>query len=358
MRSLILYSTIFFMLVTGVLGTPVICYAEGLSDQIAGEDERAASVEVGEDGMIPVTADQVKEGSYPIEVDSSSSMFRIVEAYLTVQDGQMSAVITLGGKGYLKLFMGTGEEAVASEESAYVPFVEDENGAYTYTVEVEALDKELECTGFSKRKEKWYDHQILFQAATLPKEALLIELPSYEESSGGNRKSASDNGKKSTADNKQKDNQAEVDLEDGVYRIEVELTGGTGRASVTSPANLTVVDKKGTARIEWSSPNYDYMIVHGEKYFPINEEGNSVFEIPVYAYDEAVEVIGDTTAMGEPHEIEYSLIFHADSVRSHELEGKNMSSGAIVPIVVMIVGIIAVAAGIMFIVACHRRGVQ
>ncbi len=317
MRRFIVYCAIGLLLITGVLCTPVVCYAEDLSDQIASEDERAASVEVGEEGMVPVTADQVKEGSYPIEVDSSSSMFRIVNACLTVQDGRMSAVLTLGGKGYLKLFMGTGQEAVVSEESDYSPYVEDENGAYTYTVEVEALNQELECTGFSKRKEKWYDHQILFEAATLPEDALLVELPRGESS-----------------DDRREDSQAEIDLDDGTYEIDVELAGGTGRASVVSPASITVTEKKGTARIEWSSPHYDYMTVNGQKYLPVNEDGNSVFEIPVYAYDEEMKIIADTTAMGTPHEIEYSLIFRTDSIRSEE---RRAFSGGIATAVIILV---------------------
>ena len=49
------------------------------------------------------------------------------------------------------------------------------------------------------------------------------------------------------------------------------------------------------------------MLVDGEKYLPINEEGNSVFEIPVKVLNEPFTVIGDTIAMSQPHEIEYKL---------------------------------------------------
>ena len=51
------------------------------------------------------------------------------------------------------------------------------------------------------------------------------------------------------------------------------------------------------------------MVVDGEKYLPVNTEGNSVFEIPVAAFDEPFVVIGDTVAMSKPHEIEYTLTF-------------------------------------------------
>ena len=107
-------------------------------------------------------------------------------------------------------------------------------------------------------------------------------------------------------------------MNDGTYQIDVSLSGGTGRASVSSPTELIVDDGSMTARIEWSSPYYDYMIVDGEKYLPVNEEGNSVFEIPVKNFDEPLEVVADTVAMSKPHEIEYTLIFHSDTMKEVE----------------------------------------
>lgn len=294
LKKRIIYIAALLVTITGVLGTPVICHGEEnsetaeesqVSDLIASDDERTVQQAVGEEGAEPVYAQNLKEGTYTIEVDSSSSMFRIVNAELTVKDGAMTARITLGGKGYLKLFMGTGVEAVAADASAYADFSEDSEGAYTYEVPVEALNKELECTGFSKRKEKWYDHQIFFKADTLPAEAFVME-------------------------------QETIDMQDGDYRVDVELAGGTGKAEVTSPARLHIEEKKATASIEWSSPNYDYMVVNGEKYLPVNTEGNSVFEIPVLVFDEAMTVMADTTAMSVPHEIEYTLTFDKASIQS------------------------------------------
>lgn len=101
------------------------------------------------------------------------------------------------------------------------------------------------------------------------------------------------------------------EFQDGTYQMEVELLGGSGRASVTSPAKVEIKDGKAVATLEWSSPNYDYMVVDGEKYLPVNTEGNSVFRIPVEAFDRDITVIADTVAMSTPHEIEYTLNFHA-----------------------------------------------
>lgn len=50
---------------------------------------------------------------------------------------------------------------------------------------------------------------------------------------------------------------------DGQYTIEVVLSGGSGRASITSPTTLNVAGGAMTAIIEWSSPYYEYMLVEG-----------------------------------------------------------------------------------------------
>ena len=108
-----------------------------------------------------------------------------------------------------------------------------------------------------------------------------------------------------------------MNMEDGEYSIQVDLEGGSGKAGVVSPTVLIVRDGRAFTRLQWSSSNYDYMIVDGEKYLPVNEEGmNSIFEIPILTMDEPVEVIADTTAMGTPHEVEYTLLFYADSIGS------------------------------------------
>ena len=56
------------------------------------------------------------------------------------------------------------------------------------------------------------------------------------------------------------------------------------------------------------------MLVDGEKYLPVNTEGNSVFEIPFSDLSSPVNVIADTVAMSKPHEIEYTLTFDMSEV--------------------------------------------
>lgn len=112
---------------------------------------------------------------------------------------------------------------------------------------------------------------------------------------------------------------APVEWEDGTYLIDVEVAGGTGKADIPSPVKLEVSEGLGAATLVWTSPNYDYMLVEGKKYLPTSKAGaNSMFQIPITAYDEGMSVIGDTTAMSESHEIEYTLTFDASTVRDYD----------------------------------------
>jgi len=105
-----------------------------------------------------------------------------------------------------------------------------------------------------------------------------------------------------------------LDLADGVYQISVTLSGGSGRASVESPAQLRVENGETVATIVWSSSNYDYMIVDGVRYEPLTTEEFSVFEIPIDGFDYAMPVTADTVAMSEPHEIDYIIRFDSTTL--------------------------------------------
>jgi len=108
---------------------------------------------------------------------------------------------------------------------------------------------------------------------------------------------------------------------DGNYYAEVTCEGGTGKATVLSPALIIVTDGKIEATIEWSSKNYDYMIVDGVKYLNLSEAGeNSKFTFPIEDVPSTITVIADTTAMSKPHEIEYVLTFSFSETEYTKLE--------------------------------------
>ena len=114
----------------------------------------------------------------------------------------------------------------------------------------------------------------------------------------------------------------QLGLEDGTYTAEGTLEGGSGRAAISSPVELTVKDGQMTARIEFSSPYYDYMVVDGEKYEPENTEGNSQFTIPMAGFDAGVPVTADTVAMSEPHEIDYEIVLDSTTLKSWDGQKK------------------------------------
>ena len=116
----------------------------------------------------PLGASQIAAGTYDIAVDSDSSMFNVEAAQLTVADGAMTCVLTLGGTGYGKLFMGTADEAASASEDDCIPYVEDAEGRYTYTVPVEQLNVETPCAAWSTKKEQWYDRNLTFTANGIP----------------------------------------------------------------------------------------------------------------------------------------------------------------------------------------------
>lgn len=104
------------------------------------------------------------------------------------------------------------------------------------------------------------------------------------------------------------------ELSDGNYTIEVTLTGGSGRASVDSPTQIKVEGEKITATVVWSSPFYEYMLVDGVRYEPVQTQGNSTFEIPV-VLDEDIPVSATTIAMSEPHLVDYILHFDGSTMK-------------------------------------------
>ena len=231
------------------------------------------------------------DGVYTAEFDTDSSMFHANEACdgkgtLTVENGQMTFHVSLASTHIVNLYLGKASDAADHEADWLQPTTETvtysdgtSEEVYGFDIPVSAVDADFDLAILGT-KGKWYDHVVSVRNAV---------------QQAGTAAPA-----------------------DGTYTCEVTLEGGSGRATVESPAALTVADGKMTATIVWSSPNYDYMLVDGEKYLPTNTEGNSTFEIPVSALDTALDVTADTVAMSTPHEIEYTLTFDSASLKAND----------------------------------------
>ena len=156
-------------------GYEVECVLKGLGQYDGVQQMVVSHAQAAMEAPNMVLASQIQDGTYEISVESSSNMFKIVKCVLTVESGSMSAVMTMSGDGYSKLFMGTGEEAAAASEDAYIPSVTDAEGAVTFQVPVEALNAELDCAAWSVKKEKWYDRTLTFLSDAIPAEAIAME---------------------------------------------------------------------------------------------------------------------------------------------------------------------------------------
>lgn len=228
------------------------------------------------------------DGVYTAEFDTDSSMFHANEACdgkgtLTVENGQMTFHVSLASTHIVNLYLGKASDAADHEADWLQPTTDTvtysdgtSEEVYGFDIPVTAVDTDFDLAILGT-KGKWYDHVVSVRNAV---------------QQAGTAAPA-----------------------DGTYTCDVTLEGGSGRATVESPAALTVADGKMTATIVWSSPNYDYMLMDGEKYLPTNTEGNSTFEIPVAALDTALDVTADTVAMSTPHEIEYTLTFDSASLK-------------------------------------------
>ena len=256
--------------------------SSAVSSAASSEAASAAASSAAETAALP-------DGVYTADFETDSSMFHANEACdgkgtLTVENGEMTFHVSLASKKIVNLYPGKAADAEANESDWLQPTTDTvtysdgtSEEVYGFDIPVSALDTDFDLAILGT-KGKWYDHVVSVRNAV--EKAADAEIPA-----------------------------------DGSYTCEVTLEGGSGRATVESPAALTVADGKMTAAIVWSSPNYDYMIVDGEKYLPTNTEGNSTFEIPVAALDTALTVTAETVAMSTPHEIEYTLTFAADSLK-------------------------------------------
>ena len=226
-----------------------------------------------------VAAKVLPDGEYTVDFETDSGMFRANEACngkgtLTVKNGMQTLHVSLQSKKIVNLYVGTAEDAQQSGAVWLEPIVDTVTYSDGLIEEVFGFDIPVVSVGqefdlaIIGTKGVWYDHRVSVQNPV---------------------------------------------PQAGDYTCAVTLTGGSGRASIASPADLTSDAETLTATIQWSSPYYEYMIVDGVQYDPIQQEGNSTFQIPV-VLDADMTVSASTIAMSEPHLVEYTLYFDSTTL--------------------------------------------
>ena len=291
MKKLQLASLTLAALLLAGCGASAASTAESTSEAVSTEETAPAAT------AAPAPAAALPDGVYTAKFNTDSSMFHANEAVdgmgtLTVENGTMTFHVSLQSQKIVNLYPGTAADAPAHEADWLQPTLDTvtysdgtTDEVYGFDIPVEAVDTDFSLAILGT-KGTWYDHTVSVSDAEPAAEdaaAAAVEIPA-----------------------------------DGSYTCAVTLEGGSGRATVESPAALTVADGIMTTTIVWSSPNYDYMLVDGEKYLPVNTDGNSTFEIPVAALDTALAVTADTVAMSTPHEIDYTLTFDSATLAAAE----------------------------------------
>lgn len=298
MNKIIIVGGLSACLLLGGCGAGQAADATSAESTVAAQESTVTPTESTETVSTETEQDkaQLPDGVYTAEFSTDSSMFHVSEACdgkgtLTVKDGVMTIHISLGSKKILNLYPGLAEDAAKDGAVLLEPTTDTVTYSDGMTEEVYGFDVPVPVIGeefdlaLIGTKGKWYDHKVKVSDPVAEGAADTFDLSA---------------------------------VEDGSYTIELTMEGGSGRASIQSPAQLAIADGAATATLEWSSSNYDYMLVNGEKYLPVNTEGNSVFEVPVEALDAPLTMIGDTVAMSTPHEVEYTVTFHSETLESAE----------------------------------------
>ena len=307
-----------------------------------------------------------------VELAEGYKMFRVIACTMTVKDGKMTAILTLNGTGYDYLYPGTADEALAASADEWIPFVKDSNGKYTYTIPVEKLDEVVVIAGRSASyaaagaAQPWYNKGLIFHSEAMVKvDASNSDDPKTNAGESNNTDSSGNNGKTNTGNTGTSggsgngktgnstgnvktgsfagDNSAggsstggssaggggtngstgavntSTGLKDGDYTPDsFSWSGGTGKLSI-SCSKITVSGGKTYATIVFSSGKITYVKADGNQYNPLSQTSDSsTFEIPVQL-NANNKILACTTAMSQPHEVEYTLYIGLEAAKKASL---------------------------------------
>lgn len=265
------------------------------------------------------------DGIYKVNnVVSSSAMFRVVGCTLTVKNGKMSAVLTLSGTGYDYLYLGTEEEAAKADKSLWVPFKEDNNGKYIYTVPLESLDKEIAVAAFSHNRQSWYGRTLVFHSDSLEKIGDISNEGNGGTNGGSTTPSGSNNGFILKPNDGKAENESKYEadtsgatskvnsstvLADGVYTPDrFTWSGGTGKVKIYCN-KITIQNGQVYATLVFDSDHYQYVKANGNTYYTSKGGGTATVTIPI-ALNQNNKILGMTDKMSVAHEIEYTIFVY------------------------------------------------
>lgn len=336
-----------FLTLTLTISQAVSAFAETGENLLFSQDSSKADTtsEISEQQEDDDTT--FKDGSYIISAETDQRMFYIVSdgndgriAKLTVKNGQMTAAFSLTGTGYDKAYMGKAEDA-ASADASQISGYTVQNGYYTYTVPVSALDQQLEIAMHAVKSGKWFQHTIIFYSSKEAKERIEKEQnqgqktdsdnntnnsgtansgSGSDKNNGGSSKPGSGSQKPSgtkensttsgnasgNKDNSKNNSKTQSGLADGTYTPDqFSWSGGSGRLAYIACDKITVKKGKAYATIRFSSSSYDKVQAGGGTYASTGS-AESTFTIPV-TLNTNNTISARTVAMSSPHWIDYTI---------------------------------------------------
>lgn len=168
----LLKTKVFCLLTICFLLIPISSFAIGEYD--TAEAESALKY-----GMTPISASEVKNGSFDIMVLSSSRFFKPELSSITSKDGELAALVNMKSKSYKYVYLGTAEEASKADESRLIPVTIDGEHSH-FEIPLKSLNSDVPCAAFSIKRQKWYNRNIVFDASSLSDKALNFKTPNYD----------------------------------------------------------------------------------------------------------------------------------------------------------------------------------
>lgn len=297
----------------------------------------------------------IADGTYQVNAEAGGKMFRVTDCVMTVKNGQMTAAVTLSGRGYNRIYLGDVNNASDDEKNWILPdsLLAEQ---YTFQIPVEKLDEVMTIAVHTTKSNKWDTRTLTFHSEGMTK----IADSNHGNASNGNNGSngsltpggnnnnpgntsngnnsgstGSNNGNtgNNTTNNGKPDKESKYEsdlnkstarvnsatgLKDGVYTPDsFSWSGGTGKVRI-SCSKVTVTGGQAYATITFSSTHYQYVKANGNVYYPSSKTGSSTsFVIPV-ELNKNNTIVGMTTAMSAAHEIKYTIfVYIAEAAKAN-----------------------------------------
>ena len=273
------------------------------------------------------------DGVYSTTGSTGAAMFKVVDVRLTVKNGRMTARLTTGGTGNVRLYMGYAKDAPGNSKDWIEPcgkvMLDSGKEGYQFDIPVSALDTPIKLSSQGESG-TWRDRTVTISSADLKKlgsdpdvtpsvtpnpTPKPTQTPMDNKPENESQHKADTSGSTSAVNNS-------TSLKDGVYTPDsFTISGGTGRVKI-SCSKVTITNGQAFATIVFGSSKYSYVKANGNVYYPSVSGGTSSFTIPV-ELNKNNKIIGMTTAMTQAHEIEYTIFVYLAAASNTTAGGSN-----------------------------------